>query len=202
MEVATITPKQAADRFGVSPVTIHNWIEKGTLKAWRTPGGHRRITMKSVDALFRLRERELCGDPEEPVFSVLVVEEDPLLLKSYEMRFRSSRLPLEILTAASGVEGLVQAVRTTPDCLIADLTLSDVNGFAMMRKLKSDLELHGILAIAVTNLDQREVQQHGGLPDDVEYFQKPVPFARLVGRIRDEILRKRQSNGRARALFP
>ena len=41
----------AAVRLGVDERTVLRWCEDGTLPvAWRTPGGHRRITRAAVDA--------------------------------------------------------------------------------------------------------------------------------------------------------
>ena len=41
--------REAADRLGVSLRTVQLWSEAGLLRAWKTPGGHRRILTASVD---------------------------------------------------------------------------------------------------------------------------------------------------------
>ena len=42
------TTKQAADLLGVTLPTIVNWIKKDLLVAYKTPGGHRRITNNAL----------------------------------------------------------------------------------------------------------------------------------------------------------
>ena len=46
-----LTPKQAAVFCGVHPATIVRWIDLGKLKAYRTPGGHRRIFLRDLQTL-------------------------------------------------------------------------------------------------------------------------------------------------------
>ena len=45
------TTKEAADLLGVSVGTVQQWVESGLLQAWKTAGGHRRVTRESVDSL-------------------------------------------------------------------------------------------------------------------------------------------------------
>ena len=47
---------EAAKLLGVSHRTIQLWVEAGTLQAWKTAGGHRRIASGSVERLL------LCSD--------------------------------------------------------------------------------------------------------------------------------------------
>ncbi len=46
-----LTPKQAANFCGVHPATVVRWIDQGKLKAYRTPGGHRRIFLRDLQTL-------------------------------------------------------------------------------------------------------------------------------------------------------
>jgi excisionase family DNA binding protein len=43
-----LTAGEAAQRLGVSPITIQRWVDAGELRAGRTAGGHRRIPMSEV----------------------------------------------------------------------------------------------------------------------------------------------------------
>lgn len=50
-EGALCSPGEAAKILGVSPRTIQSWVDNGILTAWKTVGGHRRITLESVERL-------------------------------------------------------------------------------------------------------------------------------------------------------
>lgn len=45
--------RTAADRLGVHPETLRRWDQKGTITAYRTPGGYRRFLEADIDALLR-----------------------------------------------------------------------------------------------------------------------------------------------------
>ena len=45
------TTKEAADLLGVSVGTVQQWVESGLLQAWKTAGGHRRVTREAVENL-------------------------------------------------------------------------------------------------------------------------------------------------------
>ncbi len=54
--------REAAERLGVSLRTVQLWTEAGLLRAWKTPGGHRRILTSSVDRLLQRRGgAKVCG---------------------------------------------------------------------------------------------------------------------------------------------
>lgn len=53
--LAVCTTSEAARRLGVSSTTVQVMVERGELKAWRTRGGHRRISLDSVDSVQRQR---------------------------------------------------------------------------------------------------------------------------------------------------
>ncbi|HEX4022567.1 MAG TPA: helix-turn-helix transcriptional regulator [Acidobacteriaceae bacterium] len=47
------TPREAAQRLGISYPTIKQWIYHGKLKAVKTPGGHYRISEREIQTLTR-----------------------------------------------------------------------------------------------------------------------------------------------------
>lgn len=51
-----LTPKQVAEIFGVSTVTVASWADSGKLPHFKTPSGQRRFWKSDMDAfLIRLR---------------------------------------------------------------------------------------------------------------------------------------------------
>ena len=50
MDDFSCTTREAAEALGICVRTAQLWVEQGRLRAWKTPGGHRRILRESVNA--------------------------------------------------------------------------------------------------------------------------------------------------------
>lgn len=179
------TTREAAERLGVSLRTVQLWVESGALAAWKTMGGHRRISRDSVERLVREQEQAFDADTAARRFRILVVEDEESLRKLYELKLSGWDLPLEILTAANGYEALLMIGDKRPDLLVADLSMPAMDGFRMIRTLKSSAEFGDLRIVVVSALDATEIEDRGGLPDGVRVFRKPIPFAELESIVRD-----------------
>lgn len=177
------TTAEAATLLGVAHRTIQLWVEAGTLQAWKTAGGHRRIAMSSVERVLAERAGALStarpaapGKPRK--FKVLVVDDDPSLLRLYELEMQGWNLPLEILKAHDGFDALLKIGEQRPDLLISDLSMPGMDGFRMVATLRSDPQRAGLRIIVVSGLDPATIASLG-LPADIPVFTKPVAFKRL-----------------------
>ena len=170
------TTRDAAKLLGVSLRTAQQWLEKGYLDGWKTDGGHRRITHRSV--LRVLGER---GKSKQPRYSlpVLVVEDEPVLLKLYQVQLSRWQFPVTLYTAPNGYEGLVMVGEVAPALLVCDLRLPGVNGFQIVRSLCAMERYKEMAIIVVSGLPSNEIDAHGGLPARVERSGKPIDFERL-----------------------
>ncbi|MBA4501267.1 response regulator [Marinobacterium sp. 3-1745] len=45
------TSRKAAELLGVTPRTIQLWADSGILQSWKTPGGHRRFSLSTIENL-------------------------------------------------------------------------------------------------------------------------------------------------------
>jgi excisionase family DNA binding protein len=178
--------REAAAMLGVSLRTAQLWVESGVLSAWKTAGGHRRILKSSVDALIRERKLALQGPARPGQFKILVVEDDPDLLKLYHMHIEGWGLPVALRTAANGFEGLIRIGEAKPDLLIADLNMPGMDGFRMIRSLRNNADFKNMEIVVVTALGKNEIADRGGFSDDISIFTKPAPFSAL-----EQLVRKR-----------
>lgn len=186
------TTSEAARLLGVSNTTIQIMVERGELQAWRTRGGHRRINRESVEALRQMRNNVSRPGAADSAagFAVLVVEDDPELLQLYGSTLESWPLDLRVLMAADGLDALLSIERHRPDLLITDLAMGPMDGFELLRRLRSYPEFDVMSIIAVTGLDEQAIAARGGLPRGVIVYPKPVPFEKLQGFIEAGVLRK------------
>lgn len=181
--------REAAELLGVALRTVQLWVESGVLRAWKTAGGHRRISRASVESLLRERQRAL--DPQtadasatesglsERPFRLLVVEDEPALLKLFHLQIQGWGIPIDLITATNGFEGLIRIGEKRPDLLISDLNMPGMDGFRMIRSLASSSDYADLNIVVVTALSLSDIEDRGGLPTNVRVFTKPIPFADL-----------------------
>ena len=170
---AVITTREAADLLGVSLRTVQQWVEQGALRAYRTVGGHRRVARASVQAMLRERKTAL-----ETNTRLLVVEDDPDLLKLYGMTFRQWGLPLEVRTADDGVRALLEIGDFKPEVLVMDLQMPRMDGFHLIRTLKAMPGFERLEVIVITGLAPELLKDRPELTG-LLVLNKPVSFERL-----------------------
>ena len=175
--------REAADRLGVSLRTVQLWSEAGLLRAWKTPGGHRRILTASIDEL--LKRRSGVGSRRAPGgnFQVLIVEDEPDFRQLFELHLRSWKLPIHLQSVPSGFDALLQIGASQPDLLITDLRMPGIDGFEMLRALKASGAIGELEIIVVTALTEPTIAERGGLPAGVTVLYKPLHFAELRQRL-------------------
>ncbi|MDN4036210.1 response regulator [Massilia sp. YIM B02443] len=190
--------KEAAAVLGVSHRTVQLWVENGTLQAWRTAGGHRRITLESVNRLVDGRRAAIGGGANQssaPAAAatsgkprVLVVDDDPLMLRLYELEMAGWGLDMDLIKAHNGFEALIRIGECRPDLLVSDLNMPGMDGFRMIRTLREDSGTVGMNVIVVSGLDRATIKAMG-LPSDIPVFPKPVPFNELRSAVQDGLVR-------------
>ena len=191
------TTREASEILGVSLRTAQLWVESGLLEAWKTSGGHRRISRDSVERLLfnpamrsgARQEKADAGNPGtakpeapaagEPPLAILVVEDSTALRRLYELTLARWPFPVRITTASDGHEALIRLGLQRPDMLIADLNMPKMDGFHMLEAIRAIPELNDLAIVAVTGLDPKEILERGGVPEGVRVLPKPIPFGEL-----------------------
>ncbi len=197
-----MTTREAGEVLGVAVRTVQLWVEAGVLPAWRTAGGHRRISREAVENLLAERKHDLTAESgtaelaQRPL-KLLLVEDDPNLLHLFSAVVRSWAVPIDLTTATNGFEGLIRIGEMRPDIVVTDLMMPGMDGFEMLRALKKPGSGFASLKVLVVSaLGQEEIDERGGLPDGVTYFQKPVNYVNLQAlvqkHVNDRLTRKRR----------
>ena len=172
----------AAKLLNLSIGTVLSLVEKGELRAWKTGGGHRRIAMQSI--LVYQKQHNLMGK-SEPLqgdrLKVLLVEDDEPTREMLKGTIEQWNLPIDCTVKTSAMEALIEIASLRPDVLITDLKMPGVDGFEFLRILRANPSFSGIHLVTITSLSEREVADHGGLPEHTIYLKKPVDMNWLNG---------------------
>ncbi len=124
-------------------------------------------------------------------FRVLVVDDEPRILKFLELRLKASAY--EVLTADSGLEALEQVQAQEPDLVVLDVLMPKKDGFETLKELRAFSSVPVIILSAKeANTDKIRGLELGA--DD--YLAKPFSPDELVARI--EAVRRRLASGQDR----
>ncbi|MGA2835860.1 MAG: response regulator transcription factor [Acidimicrobiales bacterium] len=110
---------------------------------------------------------------------VLVIDDDPSLLRALRVSLRSGGH--EVVTAANGEQGISQAALTSPEVIVLDLGLPDVDGLTVCKRIRQWSEVPIIILSASGTEDRKVAALNGGAND---YVTKPFGMAELEARIR------------------
>ncbi len=85
---------------------------------------------------------------------VLLLQDDPSLRKQVRDRLEEAGLTVEV--AASGLDGIVRALRHPPDLVLTDVHLSDLEGHEVAARLRQERGLSAVPIVAMGgSLDER-----------------------------------------------
>lgn len=123
---------------------------------------------------------------------LLVVDDEPFILDAVAASLRF--LGFEVDTAATGQAALRQAREAEPDLIVLDVLLPDLDGFAVVRRLRQEGSTVPVIFLTAKDTLQDKVTGLGLGGDD--YLTKPFGLEELAARVR-AVLRRTSpdSNG-------
>jgi excisionase family DNA binding protein len=134
-EADWLTLGQAAKFLGVAQSTIRKWSDQGRVPAFYTPGGHRRYRRGDLEAFL---ERSGPGTREQGGPTVLIVDDDAGTRAHVRASLEAEGF--DVLEAASGPEGLAALEEESPDLILLDVMMPQMDGWEVLRRVQ---ERHG-----------------------------------------------------------
>lgn len=113
---------------------------------------------------------------------VLVVEDDEMQHAIFEQLFRGTGF--ELLFATTGTEALSVLRRRTPDIVLMDVNLPDIDGIEATRRLKSVERFTSIPVIMITGRSGRDVVVDSMKAGASDFVVKPVQRETLLAKVR------------------
>jgi len=189
---AFCSTREAAKILGISLTTAQVMVEKGQLKAWKTSGGHRRISLADVYEKARNIAAGSAPSPrsQSDKFAVLVIDDDPGFRKLLLRQIGSWKLPIEVATLSDGYEALLQVERSRPDLMLLDVGLPGIDGLQLLSTLRSHEEFNTMDIVLVSGLDKGDIARKGTLPPGVLVLRKPIPMEQLKGLVQGSMMRR------------
>lgn len=181
-EQKAFTTFEAARICHVTHHSIKNWIKQGLIEASRTPGGHYRILEHDLD---RFRE-QYDMFPKEKGKSrkrIMVVDDDPDALAMMETILTNEGY--ELIKVSNATEVGMRAIQMTPDLILLDYLMPEVNGFEVSKALRANEHTRNIPIIAVTCLTKEsDIERIFECGAD-EYLAKPFKVDHLLDKVNE-----------------
>ncbi len=108
---------------------------------------------------------------------VLVIDDSKTQLVSLQMSLQKDGF--DVITAGNGMEGVSRAFRDTPDIVVSDVMMPELNGYQLCRLLKNNKETSDIPIILLTSMDQPQDRFWGIRAGADRYLVKSSDFSIL-----------------------
>jgi len=172
----------AAKLLNLSVGSVQSLVEKNELVAWKTQGGHRRISIQSI---YQYQNRANLSPKAQShngkYLRVMVVEDDVNSRAMYQAHFDSWNLPIDAVMQVSAIEALLDIPVVKPQVLMADLRMPGIDGVEMLRQLSAHPQFTKMSVIVITGLSDDEIAAYGELPAGTHVLRKPVDMGWLKG---------------------
>lgn len=177
---------EAARRLGLAVRSVQLMVDRGELEAWKTPGGHRRISCASVERWLAGRHPAGASGPlpgalpaladltdgaararggampatavtaHPPAPRVLLIEDSVHYHTLVRLLLQQQFPQVDLHVADDGIAGLALYGEIKPDVLIVDILLPGIDGAALVSSLRSHAQFARSRLIVITSLDEAQ----------------------------------------------
>ncbi len=175
---------------GMAVRSVQLMVDRGELQAWKTPGGHRRISRSSVEAWLAQRQgsprpvgvrgpgrpKDGQGLPARPGPGrprVLLIEDSRHFQNLVSLLVRQHFPGVDLALADDGITGLAMAGRLQPQVLLVDILLPGIDGATLINGLRCSPAFVGSRLIVVTSLSGDELQPYAFALQGLPVIHKP-----------------------------
>ncbi|MEK8034808.1 response regulator [Ideonella sp. DXS29W] len=202
-----VTTVEVARQLGLAVRSVQLMVDRGELEAWRTAGGHRRISRASVDRWVERHRsqgaapaplaaptearasRAAVPPPEWTQPSVLLIEDSIHYQNLVSMLVRKHFPDVQLYVAGDGIAGLAMVGELRPDVLLVDILLPGIDGAALITSLRSHPQFRHSKLIVVTSLDEADRAPYAFALEGVPLVHKPRLVAELPAKLADALPR-------------
>jgi excisionase family DNA binding protein len=145
-----LSTKEAASICKVALSTIVYWFDKGLIRGYRTPGGHRRIFRMDLESFMRDHAIPL-GDRLNDQLRVLVVGRDPAVMGLLDETLHSMNGHVDWTSAAGAFQAGRLVATFGPNLMFVDSDVPELDGADLCRQLKDDPNTRDIDVVLISN---------------------------------------------------
>jgi len=213
---AYYTTLEVAKMLGMAVRSIQLMVDRGDLQAWKTPGGHRRITRESLERWIKGSRTSVTGVAslsgvqnlrpsgrrrQVPHVPRILLIEDSTHCQNLVAMLVKQRFPtIELHVSTDAIAGLVLFGHLQPDLIIVDILLPGMDGATLINGLRKHALFGNCKLIVLTALEARQREPYAMALQDVSVVHEArlvQDLPPLIEAALGELLAVRGDNGRA-----
>lgn len=106
----------------------------------------------------------------EDKVKILLVEDEKEVLELYKLKLTIDGY--DVITAENGAIGLKKALEENPEMIFLDIKMPEMDGFEVLKRLRSETKTRNIPVIILSNFDEQEMIEKGLTLGANEYLVK------------------------------
>ena len=191
MSLEQLSSYQIGKMLHVSRQAVNQWIDKGYIPSYRTPGGHRRV--RREDLILFLKERKIpipeilqqtiMAEQGVTDFQVMLVDNDEDFLRLFRHAIEEKLPAAEIVAFNNGYDALVAIGRRKPNLLVLDVKMPKIDGTELCRRLNANPLTQNLPIMVLTAHSSPHAREGLKSLQIVQIHTKSEPIARIADRI-------------------
>lgn len=178
-----LTSHEVATLVQVSPSSVLKWIEQGKLKAFRTPGGHRRVASDELVGFLRAHHLPVPRELDEPKVRLLVIDDEAPYLRALGALLVRADARVEVELAHSAMDGLLKVGLIRPQVVLLDSYMPGMDGVEVCKRLRASEETAGIAVLAMSGRPSAELERKFRDAGAAAFLPKPIQPAAVLAKL-------------------
>lgn len=186
---------------GLAVRSVQLMVDRGEIHAWKTSGGHRRISKESVAQWLASRQGNKVGDASGSKnlfpksrsgndYKILLIEDSTHFQNLVQLLINQHFPHASLHLANDGISGLAKFGQIQPDCLLVDILLPGIDGATLITKLRSDPLFAGCNLIIITGLEPEQLEPYSFALKDLPLIHKPRLALDLISQLSQAMTQK------------
>ena len=177
------TSHEVASLVQVSPSSVLKWIEQGKLRAFRTPGGHRRVACEELVDFLRAHRLPVPRELEGDRVRLLVIDDEATWLRALGAFLQRADSRIEVSLAESALDGLLKVGLSRPEVVLLDSYMPGMDGLEVCRRLKASEETAHIAVLAMSGRPSAELEKRFLEAGAAAFLPKPLQAAAVLAKL-------------------
>jgi excisionase family DNA binding protein len=173
---------KAAELLQLSVGTVQSLVDKNILHAWVTQGGHRRISLESIQ-IYQSQQQKLPAVERlmNDRLRVMVVDDDAVSRHLLQDTCLSVHSHVDCCAMSSAIDALLQLPVFNPHVMLIDLLMPEVDGWELVKRVQQQKNFAKLQILTLSALSEDELKSRGGPPQGSQFIAKPVDLGWLRG---------------------